>query len=249
MSCPRNADQTRRSFLVRFVAAVGLVVTLTFGVGAAAGATAPDRTPAPRTPAPRTTSVAARSAAELAVYERRGDPAPVATLPATTVFGTARVVLVTKRKGAWLRVLLPERPNGSSAWVRAADVELRTVHDEIDVDLAAHVLTWRRDGAVVLQSPVAVGAPDTPTPTGRFFVTDLLDTPDGGGYGPYAIGLSAHSDTLSEFGGGDGQIGLHGTSDPASIGQSVSHGCVRVPNDLVAQLATALPLGTPVTVH
>ncbi len=148
-----------------------------------------------------------------------------------------------------MRVLLPERPNGSSGWVRAADVELRTLHDEIEVDLAAHLLTWRHDDAIVLQSPVAVGALETPTPTGRFYVTDLLDTPDGGGYGPYAIGISAHSGTLSEFGGGDGQIGLHGTSDPASIGQSVSHGCVRVPNELVARLATSLPLGTPVTLR
>jgi lipoprotein-anchoring transpeptidase ErfK/SrfK len=128
-------------------------------------------------------------------------------------------------------------------------VELRPVHDEVDVDLTSRLLTWRRNGAVMLQTPVAVGAPETPTPAGHFYVTDLLDTPDGGAYGPFAIGLSAHSDTLSEFGGGDGQIGLHGTSDPSSIGQSVSHGCVRVPNEVVVQLATNLPLGTPVTLH
>ena len=79
--------------------------------------------------------------------------------------------------------------------------------------------------------------------------TDLLvNADDSGAYGPYALGLSAHSDTLSEFAGGDGQIGLHGTDAPWSIGQDVSHGCVRVPNDVVTQLATSLRLGTPVTV-
>ena len=81
-------------------------------------------------------------------------------------------------------------------------------------------------------------------------MTDLLDNADdGGAYGPYALGLAAHSDTLSEFAGGDGQIGLHGTNEPWSIGQAASHGCVRVPNEVVAQLATGLPLGTPVTIE
>jgi lipoprotein-anchoring transpeptidase ErfK/SrfK len=96
---------------------------------------------------------------------------------------------------------------------------------------------------------IAIGAPDTPTPTGSFYVTDLLDNEnDNGAYGPFALGLSAHSDTLSEFAGGDGQIGMHGTNEPWSIGQSVSHGCVRVPNDVITQLATSLSLGTPVTI-
>jgi lipoprotein-anchoring transpeptidase ErfK/SrfK len=101
----------------------------------------------------------------------------------------------------------------------------------------------------VLETPVVIGAPDTPTPAGAFYVTDLLDNADDAGpYGPYALGLSAHSDTLSEFAGGDGRIGIHGTDTPDSIGQAVSHGCVRVPNEVVAQLARSLPLGTPVSI-
>ena len=141
------------------------------------------------------------------------------------------------------------RPNGSTAWVRKADVEVRVVHDTIRVNLATHTLTWQRDGAVVLTTDVAIGAPDTPTPTGSFFVTDLLDnTDDNGPYGPLLLGLSAYSNVLSQFAGGDGQIGIHGTNEPWAIGQSVSHGCVRVPNDVIEQLATSLSLGTPVTI-
>ena len=79
--------------------------------------------------------------------------------------------------------------------------------------------------------------------------TDDDATDDGGAYGPFAIGLSAHSDTLTEFAGGDGAIGIHGTNDPASIGNPVSHGCVRVPNDVAVQLAQMLAPGTPVTIH
>ena len=53
---------------------------------------------------------------------------------------------------------------------------------------------------------------------------------------------------LTEFAGGDGQVGIHGTDDPGSIGNPVSNGCVRVPNDVAVQLAELLPLGTPVVV-
>jgi len=218
-------------------------------VASFAGAAAADITPTyAAAPEKATTRLTARTASDLAVYAARGDAQPVATLASFTEFGTTRVVLVTKRKGAWLKVLLPDRPNGSTGWIRASDVELRSVTDAVRVSLAERVLTWTRDGEVVLETPIAIGAPDTQTPAGRFYVTDLLDTPDGGAYGPFAIGLSAHSETISEFAGSDGQIGLHGTSDPGSIGQAVSHGCVRVPNDVVTRLASDLPLGTPVTI-
>ena len=78
-------------------------------------------------------------------------------------------------------------------------------------------------------------------------MTDKLETPNPeGGYGLYAFGLSGYSETLTEFAGGDGQIGIHGTNDPTSIGNAVSHGCIRLPNDIVESLATMVPLGTPV---
>ena len=49
--------------------------------------------------------------------------------------------------------------------------------------------------------------------------------------------------------GGAGQVGIHGTNDPSSIGQDVSHGCIRVPNEVISQLNELLPLGTPVVVR
>ena len=71
------------------------------------------------------------------------------------------------------------------------------------------------DDSVVVETPIAIGSPENPTPTGEFFVTDLLDTGDDlSAYGPFALGLSAFSLTLSEFAGGDGQIGIHGTNQP-----------------------------------
>ena len=55
---------------------------------------------------------------------------------------------------------------------------------------------------------------------------------------------------LDEFAGGDAVIGVHGTNDPTSFGRSVSHGCIRIPNDVITQLVEeiGIPLGTPVFV-
>jgi lipoprotein-anchoring transpeptidase ErfK/SrfK len=174
----------------------------------------------------------------------------VAELPAQTEFGSPRALLVVDRQPGWVRVQLPVRPNGSTGWVPEDAVDLVAGDHRVEVDLAARRLTVFDGDEVLLETAVAVGAPDAPTPTGTFALIDRLQSPDpAGAYGPFALGLSAHSDTFSEFAGGDGQIGIHGTDDPSSIGQPVSHGCVRVPNDVVTLLATVLPLGTPVTIR
>jgi lipoprotein-anchoring transpeptidase ErfK/SrfK len=223
----------------------GALATLTPGAVDAAGAATRPRVVTLASPL----VVRAPAGASITVWSAPRATAPPQALPPTTEFGSATVLLATARKGSWYRVALPTRPNGSTAWVRKRDVTLYSVHDQVRVDLAARTLTWTRDGQVVLETPIAVGAPDTPTPVGAFYVTDLLDNADDfGGYGPYSMGTSAHSNQLTDFAGGDGQIGIHGTDAPWSIGQDVSHGCVRVPNDVITRLATSLPLGTPVTV-
>jgi len=175
---------------------------------------------------------------------------PTLELPATTEFGTPRALLVVDREGDWLQVALPERPNGSTGWIRLDDtVELREVDERVEIDLIARTLTLYDGATVVLTTPVAIGSPDAPTPTGDFYLVDKLATGDPDhAYGPFAFGLSAHSDVLTEFAGGDGQVGVHGTNDPASIGQAVSHGCIRVPNEVALTLDTQLPLGTPVRI-
>ncbi|MDH3303426.1 MAG: L,D-transpeptidase [Acidimicrobiia bacterium] len=171
------------------------------------------------------------------------------TMSSTTEYGTNRVLLAEATEGDWVRVRLPMRPNHTTAWVAAGQVKLENVEPTVEVDLATRTLTVRSAGTVLAQATVAVGSEEYPTPRGTFYITDKLETPDpGGAYGPYALGLSGYSETLSEFGGGDGQIGIHGTNDPSSLGQAVSHGCIRLPNDVVTLLADVLPLGTPVHV-
>lgn len=228
---------------------------------------APDVEPAPEPATPTETvdepaasddepvgpGLVVRAAGDLDVYDDPGADAPSLTLPATTSFGSPRALLVTAVGDAdadgWLEVLLPVRPNGSTGWIRDDAVELHTVDVRVAVDLDARELTVLEGDEVVLSTPVAIGNADHPTPTGTFYVTDKLDTADPDGpYGPYALGLSAWSDVLTEFAGGDGQVGIHGTNVPSSIGQAASHGCVRVANDVIEQLVALLPLGTPVTI-
>jgi lipoprotein-anchoring transpeptidase ErfK/SrfK len=157
--------------------------------------------------------------------------------------------LVERRRGRWLRVRLPTRPNLSTGWIRRSAVTLAATPFAIEVRLRAHRLVLRRRGRTVLRASIGRGRAVSPTPAGRYYVTDLLRPPDPHGfYGPYALGLSAHSDVLTTFEGGDGQIGIHGTDRPDRLGRDVSHGCIRVRNDVVRRLAHRVPLGTPVDI-
>jgi lipoprotein-anchoring transpeptidase ErfK/SrfK len=171
------------------------------------------------------------------------DPqAPSATVP--------QVFLVRAQRGDWLKILLPVRPNGSVGWIRRSAVALREVEYHIRVELASRRLTVFEGSERIYAGPVAVGAPATPTPNGRYYLRVLMQAPDPNSvYGPYAYGLSSHSDVLTTFAGGDAEIGIHGNNDVSSLGQAVTHGCVRMDNAEISRLANILPLGTPVQIQ
>ena len=210
----------------------------------------PSSRPPRPSPAPGPSTIARADTALTVRAQPDASATVVAELPATTEFGSTRALLVLDQRPGWVQVQLPVRPNGAQGWVPEDAVDLVAGRHRVEVDLAARRLVVFEDDEVVLETSVAVGAPDAPTPTGSFAIIDRLQAPDPASpYGPFALGISAHSDTFSEFAGGDGQIGIHGTDDPSSIGQPVSHGCIRVPNDVVSLLADLLPLGTPVTIR
>jgi lipoprotein-anchoring transpeptidase ErfK/SrfK len=176
---------------------------------------------------------------------------PVTTLdPADEISGQL-VFLVKDQVGDRLEVYLPVRPNGSTGWVVRDDVELSRHRYRIEVSLGRHRLRLTHGSETLLDVRVGVGAAGMRTPTGVYYLKELLRPPDPSGvYGPYAYGLSGYSTVFTEFAGGDGVIGLHGTDDPSSIGQDVSHGCIRLANDVIVRMVEdiGLPLGTPVTI-
>jgi lipoprotein-anchoring transpeptidase ErfK/SrfK len=180
----------------------------------------------------------------------RSPSGPVLTkLANPNTFNDPLVLLATARSADWVKVLLPVRPNGSVGWVPMSSVRLAWDPWRVVVHLHSHQLALYDAGHPVYRTRVAVGSDLTPTPRGTFYITTLLRQPNpNDAYGPYAFGLSGYSPVLKHFAGGPGEIGLHGTDEPASIGHSVTHGCIRVSNKVITMLAGRLPLGTPVVV-
>jgi len=192
----------------------------------------------------------ARAIGTVEAYANPSDTDPAWTFEATTDYGSTTVFLVNTVEGDWYNVNLPVRPNETSGWVHASQIELRTVTLTIVIDQSERTLTVNDGPDVVLETSVAIGSEENPSPTGEFFLTDKLLTGNpSGAYGPVAFGLSAFSDTLSSFAGGPGQIGIHGTNQQDSIGTASSHGCIRTPNEVALLLNDLLPLGTPVTIQ
>lgn len=178
-----------------------------------------------------------------AVYDAPGGRAFTKVGP--TQLGDTWLPVVDAEDG-WTRVLLPSRPNGSSGWVRADAVDRRRTPYLVRVHLAARELELFQDGSPVGRWPVAVGAPATPTPTGRtFLLGSIVD--ESQSYSPVILPLGTHSDTLDSYGGGPGTVALHGWPDPSVFGTAVSHGCIRVPADALDRL-TEVPLGTLVLI-
>jgi len=250
MNAARPGDGPCRGRHPLLVAAVVLALAVSAPAAAAADVRAGSRS-STATVVPRATaSVVARATGKLVrVYRSPRARRPFLTLRNPTSEGAPLVFLVQKRRVGWDKVYLPVRPNGSTGWVRDGTVDLALDPYHVVVSLASHRLTvWKR-GRIILREPAGVGRSVLPTPTGTYFIVELLKQPNPHGvYGPYAFGLSAFSNVLTSFGGGPGQIGIHGTDDPSRLGTNVSHGCIRIGNAAITRLARLLPLGTPVLI-
>jgi L,D-transpeptidase catalytic domain len=181
-----------------------------------------------------------------AVYARPGGP-PVAVLP-TTQLGSPTWVPVVQSRPGWDRVLLPTRPNGSAGWVYLGGGGLQAASDayRIEVNLAGYRLSLTDGGHTMGSWTVAVGAADTPTPTGRTFLLASA-APVHPTFSPLILPLGLHSDALGSFDGGPGTVAFHGWPDAAVFGHPVSHGCVRVPAAALQVLAR-VPIGTIVSI-
>lgn len=158
----------------------------------------------------------------------------------------------------------------SSSQVEGLPPDAPLVGTVITVDLSKNTAYLFKDGQLVRKSPAATGSGkslvhgddewDFETPKGHLKVKGKIVDPvwhkpdwafieEGepvppqnspkrdvrGHLGKYALAL------------GDGIL-IHGTDDPDSIGQRVSHGCIRLPNDMLATVYKAAKVGTDVYV-
>jgi lipoprotein-anchoring transpeptidase ErfK/SrfK len=146
----------------------------------------------------------------------------------------------------WLRIRIPMRPNGRTGWVGIDNLsQLYVVRTRLVINRSTTRATLYKEGRRIWQAPVGVGKPATPTPTGSFWVRELLKG-DGKLYGSWAFGTSAYA-SISDWPNG-GVVGIHGTDQPELIPGHPSHGCVRVRNVNINRLRLLMPIGTPIQI-
>jgi len=187
--------------------------------------------------------------ARIGLYSSAGQAEADETFSNPTWEGLPLVFLVQQRQGDWLEVQLNTRPNQTTAWVRAADVDLRQVSHRVVVSLASRSLTVYDGQTAVMEAQVAIGTSSTPTPRGNYYVDGAVRTPDPSGvYGPFQVSVAAFSEVLMSFGSGVGQIAFHGTNAPSLVGTAASNGCLRMNNADITRLVNTVPIGTPIQI-
>jgi lipoprotein-anchoring transpeptidase ErfK/SrfK len=245
------------------LATVGFLALVTAGCGASGSTHAQRQSPAPpqttaavEVPATPARTIATARSSRVDIYDDPSKPRPRIVLPnpwflnGATADPVPQVFRVVRRRpDGWVQVQLPQRPNGQTGWIPPGEAGVTQTPYRIEISLSVHRITVFDESAVLYQGPVATGAAGTPTPTGSYYVRVLLKSLDpSSGYGPFAFGLSAHSEALTTFNGSDADIGLHGNNDASVLGRNVSHGCIRMDNTAITRLSEILPLGTPVDI-
>jgi L,D-transpeptidase catalytic domain len=168
-------------------------------------------------------------------------------------YGYPMTMPIVEDRGEWLRIMLPERPNGKTGWVRRSDVALSASTYRIVIRLAETRLYVYQDGFELFSAPVGIGTDRTPTAPGSFFVA-VVSIPGPRGYGPVVLDTSGHSEAIQSWeGSGDAVTSIHGpisASSDARIGTTgtrISNGCIRMHEADQLKMAV-IPVGTPVDI-
>lgn len=170
----------------------------------------------------------------------------LATVGPRTEFGSPETVGVAATRGNWVGVISTKLPNGVLGWVPRHDLALQPVTWAIEISLSRRQLVVRHGGDVVRRVAVGVGAPGSPTPVGRYVVTDHIDPgAERSVYGCCILALSGHQpDPPAGWDRRrDWRLAIHGGAAGA-----VSAGCIHADEATLRYLTGATPLGTPVTV-
>jgi lipoprotein-anchoring transpeptidase ErfK/SrfK len=187
-----------------------------------------------------------------AVIRSRPNGRIAGTLPGRTSLGTATWLWAVKRShdGRWARVILPWRPNGRTGWISLRGRRTEESRIWVKADLSRRRVSLMQGDRTLRSFVAAIGAPGSPTPVGRFSVTDPIATGDPGGpFGWYAFGLSGHQPNLPAGWSGGDQLAIHGTNSPSSLGTAASAGCLRVSAAALGILKAHLRPGTPVVIE
>lgn len=132
--------------------------------------------------------------------------------------------------------------------------DLNTQLTRLEISLSRRKVTLYQNNNPIKTYPVAVGKAGWETPKGNFQVRQMLQNPKW--INPLTGEAILGGDPENPLGrrwigfwtDGTNWVGLHGTPTPNSVGQAVSHGCVRMHNKDIEELFTKVSPGTPVTV-
>ena len=179
----------------------------------------------------------------------RPEGSVIATIGGRTEFGSPQTLAVAARKGDWVAVRSPALENRELGWARTAQLRLLSRPLSLEVDLSERELTVRDPDGPERRIEVAIGAPDTPTPRGEFYVTDKLPGADFGTYyGCCILALSGRQPNLPEGWSGGDRLAIHGSPTP-TWGKAVSNGCLHAEEADLRYLMRTVPLGTVVMIR
>lgn len=223
------------------------VLLLAFVTAAAVASQASAGTSTVRTV--RVADLVARPLASTVVLRSAPGGRAIATVGPKSVFGGPIALGVVAVRGQWLKVSSEALKNGYYGWVeRGTDVYVRPDRWVLHASLSRHELFVLHDGRVARTIPIAIGAASSPTPKGRFAISEKLPgSKVGSAYGCCVLGLTAHqprppagwSTKVSYF------VAIHGGS---GIGSDVSAGCMHATDADLRYLMRNVPLGTAVRI-
>lgn len=119
----------------------------------------------------------------------------------------------------------------------------------IVIDKSQNILTLKADGEIFKTYRVSTGK-DSSTPVGSFKITTkIIDPPWYPAKGkPIPSGDPRNVLGSRWLGISRPSYGIHGTTDPLSIGKNVTEGCIRMKNLEVEELYSIVPEGTEVVI-
>ena len=167
---------------------------------------------------------------------------PTGPLGGPLVFGVVSV------RGRWVEVTAEALPNGHYGWVEfGRDVSVQPVQWKLRASLSRRQLEVLRGGRLMRTIPVGIGAPGSPTPTGRFAVAEKVTGPFGPAYGCCILALTARQPHLPP--GWNTNITYYVAIHAGSgQGSAVSAGCLHATEADVRYLMRTIPVGTAVQI-
>ena len=139
--------------------------------------------------------------------------------------------------------------NLSSDTIRAGSrLKIWTEDFNVLVDKSQNILILKFGEEVIKTYKVSTGK-DNSTPIGSFKIKDRIINPVWYKQGAIVMPESPDNILGTRWLGFDlAGYGIHGTTDPSTIGQQVTQGCIRMHNEEVEELFLFLPTGSQVTI-